>query len=199
MKTALAILGGMLVTLLPYAPCRADNIIGVAATFAADKFYRVCQTLDPRGLPTIDQMDRFAPLFTEDLTAMVEDVRRHRNNLVRENPTTKLPWREGNLFASLRRGFTFYAVGVPVILDDTATVPVHLEYRFQGQTTRWIDVIVLRRSDRHWLVDDIFLNAPWALTSGASLRSRLWLSMHQDPFRPNPETASAASPSSSPY
>jgi hypothetical protein len=191
MKTASAALVGMVASLLPLYPSHADNVVGVAATFAADKFYRTCEKLDPRGLPTPDQMDRFEPLFSEDLTAMIEDVRQHRISLIRQNPAARLPWHEGNIFTSLRHGFTFYAVGVPVILDDTATVPVHLEYRYQGQTTRWIDVIVLHRSDRHWLVDDIFLNAPWALTSGASLRSRLWLSMHQDPFRSNPQTAAA--------
>jgi hypothetical protein len=138
-------------------------------------------------------MDRFAPLFTDDLTGMIDDARRHRNNLLRDNPAGTLPWREGNLFASLRQGFTFYAIGVPVLQDDdTATVPVHLEYRYQGRTTRWIDIIVLRRSGRRWLVEDIFLNAPWALTSGASLRSRLWMTMHQNPFRSNPETAATA-------
>jgi hypothetical protein len=189
MKTALACFAAAVATLLPCRPARADNIVGVAATFAADKFYRTCLKLDPRGLPTPDQMDRFAALFSEELTGMIEDARKHRNQLLRENPAGRVPWGEGNLFASLRAGFTFYAVGVPVIQDDIATVPIHLEYHFQGHITRWIDVMVLQRSDRRWLVEDIFLNAPWALTSGASLRTRLWMLMHADDVRPGQQTA----------
>ncbi len=167
----------------------ADKPDGVAVGFAVDKFYRTYQKLDPMGLPTYDQMKQFAPLFTAELNEMIEDARQHRNNLCRESPVQGQPWREGHLFASLRQGISFYGIGLPVILGDTATVPMHLEYHYQGQITRWIDVMVLERSGRHWLVDDIFFNAPWALMSGASLRSRLWLPMQEVAMRKGEEPA----------
>lgn len=198
MKTAFIVFAAALAVFSSRSVLAGNNIVGVAATFAADKFYRTCLKLDPWGLPTPDQMDRFEPLFTEDLTGMIEDARRHRNMLLRENPAGRLPWCEGNLFSSLRDGFTFYAVGVPVVLDDIATVPVHLEYRYQGHITRWIDVMVLQRSGRRWLVADIFLNAPWTLTSGTSLRARLWMSMQRDAFHAHQETVAASRASAGP-
>lgn len=172
-------------------------MVGVAATFAANDFYRLCLKLDPAGLPTPQQMKRFAPLFTKELAWMIEDARTHREKLMRENPSARQPWRGGNLFTSLGEGITFYGIGYPVVQGDTATIPMDLGYREQGKVTRWIDVIVLRRSGRHWLVDDIFLNATWALTSGASLRTRLLLPMMQDvPAAPAvPEDGAAAEPS----
>jgi hypothetical protein len=178
MKSALIILTAAC-SVLPWCAALADKPDGVAVGFAADKFYRTYLKLDPRGLPTYDQMKQFAPLFTAELNATIEDARRHREKLQRENPTAGPLWREGNLFASLRQGISFYGIGLPVILGDTATVPMQLEYHYQGQITRWIDVMVLERSGRYWLVDDIFFNAPWAMMSGASLRSRLWLPMNQ--------------------
>ncbi len=178
MKRAFVILVAAL-AVLPSRSVLADKPVGVAVGFAVDKFYRTYQKLDPMGLPTYDQMKHFAPLFTTELNVMIEDARQHRSKLRRESPTSGLPWREGNLFASLRQGISFYGIGLPVILGDTATVPMHLEYHYQGQITRWIDVMVLQRFNRRWYVDDIFFNAPWALMSGASLRSRLWLPMQE--------------------
>src|SRR5688572_8554294 len=154
MKTAFIILAAMP---LLFVPCRlsgADNPVGVAATFAANKFYRTCLKLEPRGLPTSDQMERFAPLFTNNLVGMIEDAGRHRTQLIRENPASRQPWRQGHLFVSLHQGFSFYAIGMPVMQDDNiATVPIHLEYHYRGDIARWLDVIVLVRSGRHWLVD----------------------------------------------
>src|SRR5688572_17060217 len=178
MKKAYLILA-LALALVPARPAAA--IEGVGATFAANDFYRLCRQLEPRGLPTTDQMKRFAPLFTRELNGMIENARRHRSKLLRENPAAPQPWlwHQGTLFASLTQGFTYYFLGMPVIMHDTATIPVHLEYHHRGKIVRWIDIIILERSGRHWLVDDVFLNAPWPLTSGASLRSRLGLPIYE--------------------
>ena len=190
MKRAFVILAAVLAA-LPSRQALADKPDGVAVGFAVDKFYRTYRKLDVMGLPTYDQMNQFAPLFTRELNVMIEDARQYRIKLRRESPTSGVPWREGNLFASLRQGISFYGIGLPMVLGDTATVPMHLEYHYQGQITRWIDVVVLERSGRHWLVDDIFFNAPWAMMSGASLRSRLWLPMQEVAMRKANETGSA--------
>jgi hypothetical protein len=190
MKNAFMVLAVALAA-LPCRPVLADKPDAVAATFAANDFYRTCLKLDLRGLPTPCQMDRLASLFTPDLTRMIEDARRHRAGLIRENPAVRQPWRQGNLFTSLDRGFTFSAIGVPLVQDDIATVPVHLEYRAYGRVTRWFDMLVLVRSGRHWLVQDIFLNAPWPLTTGASLRTRLLMPMNEVTLSTAEEVASA--------
>lgn len=42
-----------------------------------------------------------------------------------------------------------------------------------GEKIRWIDVIVLQRSEKGWRVSDIFMNAPWSFRSDPSLRAIL--------------------------
>src|SRR4051812_17747239 len=131
MKRACMIIAVAL-TALPWRLMIADNPEGAGAIFAADKFYRTFLKVDPSGLPSSEQMKRFAPLFTQELRGMIEDARSHRNKLIHENPAERLPY-PGNFFTSLNQGFTFYAVGMPVMMDSVATVPIHLEYHYQGR------------------------------------------------------------------
>jgi hypothetical protein len=174
MKNGLASLAIILtLALWPWSDARADKPEGVAATFVAHEFYRTCAKLEPRGLPTSEQMKRFAPLFTRELTAMFHQARQQRSQQFRESsrhdhrtprddsphplahvgtrldgvpPTPPIAWRQGNLFTSLSdRSVSFFSIGFPVIHGDTATVPIHLEHHEQGRVTRWIDVLVLER------------------------------------------------------
>ena len=57
--------------------------------------------------------------------------------------------------------------------DKSASIPVYLEWSPNGEKIRWIDVIVLQRSEKGWRVSDIFMNAPWSFRSGPSLRAIL--------------------------
>jgi hypothetical protein len=174
MKTALIALG-VAVAALSCRPALADIPDGVAATFVVDKFYRTCLKIDPIGFPTVPEMRRLAPLFSRDLNTMIAQARSFQSKLVRLDRGTKGTWRTANVFTSLPAGFDYYGIGLAIIQDDIATVPVHLEYHHQGRIVRWLDVVVLERygSGRNWRVVDIYLNAPFAFANGASLRARL--------------------------
>jgi hypothetical protein len=161
----------LLLSVLAIAPAR--DAAGSTAKDAANRFYRAYLKLNPRGLPTDEEMKTFAPLFSRELIDAISNASRVQAKFIHEHPDEKPPWIEGNLFASLYEGVSYFSLGAPTFNDDKASIPVYLEYREKKTVTRWIDVLILQREGKEWRVWDIFLNAPWSFRSGPSLRALL--------------------------
>jgi hypothetical protein len=170
LKTALALLA-FLFAALPSA--LSKDPAAASPKDAANRFYRAYLKLNPRGLPTEEQMKTLAPLFSRELVDFISAARREQQKFMREHPEDKPPWIEGNLFASNYEGVSSFSLGAPILNDDKASIPVYLEYREGKSVGRWIDVIVLERANKEWLVWDIFMNAPWPFRSGPNLRAIL--------------------------
>ncbi|HET6410235.1 MAG TPA: hypothetical protein VFG14_20260, partial [Chthoniobacteraceae bacterium] len=56
---------------------------------------------------------------------------------------------------------------------DKASIPVYWEYTEGGETSHWIDVVVLSKDGDSWRISDIFFCAPWDFRPGPSLRAQL--------------------------
>jgi hypothetical protein len=156
-----------------FAAAWAKEPTGPTAKDAANRFYRTYLKLNPRGLPTEEEMKAFGPLFTAELLELISAARHEQQKFIREHPDQKPPLIEGNLFASNYEGVSSFSRGTPTYNDDKASNPVYLEYREGKSIGRWIDVIVLERANKEWRVWDIFLNAPWPFRSGPNLRAML--------------------------
>ncbi|TLD70533.1 hypothetical protein FEM03_12470 [Phragmitibacter flavus] len=143
------------------------------AVRVAEAFYIAYVKLGPRGLPSESAMKTFAPIFTDELTETIEQARRAQAAFIKKYPSDKPPWIEGNLFASLWEGVDSFSLGRPLVHDQFASIPVYLEWSLNGEKARWIDVIVLQRSEKAWRISDIFMNAPWSFRAGPSLRAIL--------------------------
>lgn len=143
------------------------------AKTTAERFYKLYLKINPRGLPTEDEMKEFAPLFSQELNTLIDKARSEQQRFIKEHPDEKPPWIEGNLFASLYEGAHSFTLGAPAYSADKASFPVYLEYREGKEVSKWIDVITLEKVNNQWLVWDIFLNGPWDFRSGPSLRAGL--------------------------
>jgi hypothetical protein len=170
MKTAFVLLALAWVAISTAAPKGSEEN---SPKDAAEGFYRAYLKLNPRGLPSEEEMKTFGPMFSKELVEAISAARREQQKFVREHPDEKPPWCEGNLFASLYEGVSSFSLGAPALNDDKASFPVYLTYREGDHEVRWIDVIVLQRTGKEWRIWDIFLNAPWQFRSGPSLRAVL--------------------------
>ena len=142
-------------------------------TRAAEQFYRTYLKLRIDGLPNDNQLKTLSPLITADLKDLFVAARKIQAEYIREHPDEKPPWGDGDLFSSLFEGAQSFRIGRASLRGDIAEMPVHLTYRQGGSTTRWSDVLVLKRTGRIWLVSDILMKGEWAFKSGNSLRSIL--------------------------
>jgi hypothetical protein len=140
---------------------------------AAQHFFEALLEARVRGLPTGEQMKILRPLMSAELDTLIETARHDQLHFMDENPGEKPPWIEGNLFGSLYEGQHAFALGSVSLNDDTARIPVRLEYVGEEDTVRWIDEAVVVNYPEGWRVSDIRFQAPWAFKSGSGLREML--------------------------
>lgn len=88
----------------------------------------------------------------------------------------KLPLTEGSIFISCYEGCTTHLVGKAIVLGDTARVPVVMKHFEQGEPYGWVDMAVLRRVGKVWLLDEVVFDAG---ASDGSLREHLSMEPHE--------------------
>lgn len=88
----------------------------------------------------------------------------------------KLPLTEGSIFISCYEGCTTYQVGKAIVLGDMARVPVVMKHFEQGEPYGWVDMAVLRRVGKVWLLDEVVFDAG---ASDGSLREHLSMEPHE--------------------
>jgi hypothetical protein len=164
MKTLLTLAAGLLL---------AGSALAETPESVAQTFFDACVKSRVSGLPSEEQMKTFAPLLTSEVISLIEAARTEQAEFQKKNPEEKPPWIEGALFSSLFEGVTAYRLGEPLVSGDKASIPVYWEYTEGGETSRWIDVLILARSGETWKVADIFFCAPWDFRSGPTLRAVL--------------------------
>ena len=130
---------------------QADPEGTVGELYADPDFFNVRNAVPPAML------QRLSGCFTPDLVrhfeANAEDVARWLEE--HEGEDLKLPMSEGPIFLSNYEGADGFSVGRAEIDGTHATVPVSFSYTAGADTFRWTDVVMLRRVDGVWLMDDI--------------------------------------------
>lgn len=164
MKTALA---------LAVAACLVSSALGAAPEITAKTFLDSYVKFQISGLPSEEEMKTLAPLFTPEISKLIEAARAEQKDFLKKHPEEKPPWIEGALFSSMFEGVTSYRLGEVVVGGDKASIPIYWEYTENGETSRWIDVLVLSKLGEEWQIFDIFFCAPWDFRPGPSLRAQL--------------------------
>lgn len=164
MKTLLA---------LAAAVCLCSSALGAAPEATAKTFLDAYVKFHISGLPSEEEMKTLAPLLTPEIGKLIEAARAEQKDFLKKHPEEKPPWIEGALFSSMFEGVTSYRLGEVVAGGDKASVPVYWEYTEGGETSRWIDVVVLSKAGDSWQIFDIFFCAPWDFRPGPSLRAQL--------------------------
>ena len=140
----------------------------------ANRFYQTYLELNVRGLPDEKELKLLSPYLSEDLRQLFEKAQFQQKRFIQENPVDmKPPWVDGDMFTSLFEGARSFKVGAVKRRGVYTEVNVNLEYKEDGETSRWNDTLVLVKTKQGWRVWNILLNGDWQFKSGGSLRQVL--------------------------
>ena len=144
---------------------------GASPVEAAETFYRQVVTLNPRGLPSIEEMRTLGPLLSSGMQTSIARARVRQQAEVAAFPDDKPSFIEGSLFTSLFEGPT--AV-LSAQADPAAPTRVGVEMTYAGQgSARWRDHALMRCENAQWRVDDIAFGGDWDFASTGHLRAAL--------------------------
>lgn len=144
-----------------------------AAKNVAVQFYRTYLKLKVDGLPNGKELKLLTPLLSPELQQLIKNAKQKQAKFIKENPTDKPPWVEGDLFSGLSDGAQSYRIGAPVVQGNRAEIPVLLFYREGKDKTQWTDKLILMKTKNGWRISDILYGAAWGIKSDESLRSIL--------------------------
>lgn len=142
----------------------------------AESFYEVLVKLQIRGIPDEKEMEAMGGFLSDELKERLGHAWAEHDSFVKEHGTQQLkpPWvKEGNLFGSLWEGMHGFKLGHPTGDDEKKSYPVYLNYGEGKESTKWLDVLVLEKTDNGWKVYDIFFNGAWDFKPHGSLRHTL--------------------------
>lgn len=115
-----------------------------------------------------------SPYLGEDLRLLFKKAKLEQKRFIAENPADmKPPWIEGDMFTSLFEGAQSFKIGKVKTRGVYTDVSVNLEYKENGETSRWTDTLVLVKTKEGWRVWDILLNGDWQFKAGSNLRQML--------------------------
>ena len=144
---------------------------GASPVDAAETFFRQVVRLNPRGLPSSDEMRTLGPLLSSGLQASIARARVRQQAEIAASPDEKPSFIEGSLFTSLFEGPT--AV-LSATADPAAPTRVTVEMAYTAQaTTRWRDQALMQCESGGWRVDDIAFGGDWDFASTGRLRAAL--------------------------
>jgi hypothetical protein len=140
---------------------------------AARRFYSELKRHHVSGLPGGEAWKSIRPMLSPALATALERAKKEQEDHKKRFPDEKPPWIEGDLFSSLFEGFQTFAVKPAKIAGETAEVPVEFVHTYEGETTRWIDTLLLKRPESGWLVDDVRYGATWDFANQGTLQEAL--------------------------
>jgi hypothetical protein len=150
-----------------------DETSGLRA--AAAGFYGAVVGMRTGGVPDRAGRDRLAPHLSTALARLLEEAdaveRGYREATRGEVP----PLVEGDLFTSLFEGATAFEVGPCEPREGRGSCTVELRHAQPGaaSTSRWKDRIVLVKTERAWVVDDVEYGGDWEFMHEGTLRGVL--------------------------
>lgn len=139
----------------------------------ARRFYSELKRHQVSGLPDGEAWESIRPMLSPALVKGLEGARKEQEDYMKKFPDEKPPWIEGDLFSSLFEGFQTFTAKPAKIAGEKAEVPIEFVYTYQGETTRWTDTLLLKRSESGWLVDDVRYGATWDFANQGTLQEAL--------------------------
>ena len=140
----------------------------------ANRFYQTYLELNVRGLPNEKELKSLSPYLNEDLRKLFEKMQLEQKRFIEENPADmKPPWVDGDMFTSLFEGANAFKIGKIKRRGVYTDVNVNLEYKENGETSRWTDTLVLIETKEGWRVWNILMNGDWEFKNGSNLRQML--------------------------
>lgn len=140
---------------------------------AARIFYTELRRLGVNSLPAGEEWNLLAPRVTEELARAITRAQKEQAEFRRKFPDEKPPWVDGDLFSSLFEGPKTFVIGEAKTNGDRAEVPVNCVRTEGGDTAKWTDTLVLKKTASGWLVDDIRYGGTWDFSATGTLKEAL--------------------------
>lgn len=122
---------------------------------AAKAFYAKVRALNFPGLPKGQDWIALLPLVTEEFATAMLGAQAEQAEAIKNAPDEKPPWIEGDLFSSVFEGVQHFIIGKARVTGDKAEVPVTCTYTEGGDTVKWTDTLLMVRTAKGWLFDDM--------------------------------------------
>lgn len=122
---------------------------------AAKAFYTTVRTLNFHGLPKREDWLALLPRVTPEFANAVLGAQAEQAEFIKTNPDEKPPWIEGDFFGSVFEGPQKFTFGEAKVTGDRAEVPVICTYSEGGHTTKWTDTLIMLKTAKGWLFDDM--------------------------------------------
>ena len=148
----------------------APPVIPAEPAEAAKAFYSALRDLKVDGLPTGMTWLALKPRVTEELATAIFGAQAEQSDFIKNHPDEKPPWVEGDLFSSLFEGPQKLDMGEAKITGDQAEVPVTCTHTEGADTTKWTDTLILRKSAKGWLLDDVRYGGTWEFAPKGTLK-----------------------------
>lgn len=158
------------VALLSFAEDKAER--GDPAS-AARVFYSELRRLEVTGLPEGESWSLLSPMMSDELVAGMERARAEQADFIKKFPGEKPPWIEGDLFSSLFEGPKTFTILSAKVTGDRAEVPVSCVRTEGGDTAKWSDTLILIKSAKGWLIDDVRYDGEWDFANTGTLKAAL--------------------------
>jgi hypothetical protein len=140
---------------------------------AAKNFYTELQGRRVRGLSQNADWDFIIGLMTRELATAFRGAQVEQADFIKKNPGDKPPWVDGDLFSSLFEGPQTFVIGEAKVTGDTAEVPVTCTHTEGGDTAKWTDTLMLRKTAKGWQLDDVRYGGTWDFANKGTLKQSL--------------------------
>ena len=136
-------------------------------------FYTELRRLGVHSLPAGEEWNLLAPRVTEELAQAITLAQKEQAEFMKKHPDEKPPWVDGDLFSSLFEGPKTFVIGEAKTKGDRSEVPVKCVHTEGGETFKWTDTIILKETEKGWLVDDIHYGGSWDFAATGTLKEAL--------------------------
>lgn len=140
---------------------------------AAKEFYTELHEHKVSGLPQKEDWLALQPRVTAELATAILGAQAEQADFIKKNPDEKPPWIEGDLFSSLFEGPQKFTIGQAKVTGNLAEVPVTCTHTEGGDTSKWTDTLVLRKTAAGWQLDDVRYGGTWDFASTGTLKQSL--------------------------
>jgi hypothetical protein len=145
---------------------------------AIESFYAARIASGARGTPSVDELERLAPLISVELHDLLQEALLKHHKIASRSKQTRRSFVEGDLFSSLFDGPTSLVVGdSEALAGDEFFVTVKLTSAKQLPALTWTDKVRVVRERGRYVVADIEYGNHWAFGSRTRLISSLQSAM----------------------
>ena len=169
--------GGVVLCVLGSAACKKRRPQATPES-AIDAFYSERMASGARGTPSLEELERLAPLISVELHELLQEALLKHHKLASKTVQRRRTFVEGDLFSSLFDGPTSLLVGSSEPLaGDEFLITVQLTSAKQLPALTWTDKVRVVRERGHYVIADIEYGNHWAFGSNTRLVSSLQMAM----------------------